>query len=268
MIDYKELHMTQQERLSYLVKGLVEEYTEKYKDEHIEIPNDEAEQFTLFRALCNIRAAGAMPIEWMKVQDEFLNTLALEKGIVRIKDMEEREPQIYLWQGDITRLSVDAIVNAANNQLLGCFAPNHKCIDNAIHTFAGIELRMECARMTEYMEMPEKTGVARMTYGYNLPAKHVLHTVGPIIYDTVTELEKEQLSSCYKSCLELANAYSLKSIAFCCISTGEFRFPNELAAQIAIDMVRTYLKETNSKIQVVFNVFKDIDYDIYKKLLG
>ena len=268
MIDYKELHMTQQERLSYLVKGLVEEYREKYKDEHIEIPNDEAEQFTLFRALCNIRAAGAMPIEWMKVQDEYLNTLALEKGIVRIKDMEEREPQIYLWQGDITRLSVDAIVNAANNQLLGCFAPNHKCIDNAIHTFSGIELRMECARMTEYMEIPEKTGVARKTYAYNLPASHVIHTVGPIIYDTVTDLEKEQLASCYRSCLELANAYSLKSIAFCCISTGEFRFPNELAAQIAIDTVRRYLKETNSKIQVVFNVFKDIDYDIYNKLLG
>ena len=260
--------MTQQERLIYLVKGLVKEYTEKYKDEHIEIPNDEAEQFTLFRALYNIRAAGAMPIEWMKVQDEFLNTVAHEKGIVRIKDMEEREPQIYLWQGDITRLAMDAIVNAANNQLLGCFAPNHKCIDNAIHTFAGIELRMECARMIEYMDMPEKTGVARKTYAYNLPASHVIHTVGPIIYDTVTDLEKEQLASCYRSCLELANAYSLKSIAFCCISTGEFRFPNELAARIAIDTVRTYLKETNSKIQVVFNVFKDIDYDIYNKLLG
>ena len=268
MIDYKELHMTQQARLSYLVKGLVEEYREKYKDEHIEIPNDEAEQFTLFRALCNIRAAGAMPIEWMKVQDEYLNTLALEKGIVSIKDLEEREPQIYLWQGDITRLSVDAIVNAANNQLLGCFAPNHKCIDNAIHTFAGIELRMECARMIEYMDMPEKTGMARKTYAYNLPAKYVLHTVGPIIYDTVTDLEKEQLASCYRACLEIANAYSLKSIAFCCISTGEFRFPNELAAQIAIDTVRRYLKETNSKIQVVFNVFKDIDYEIYNKLLG
>ena len=182
--------------------------------------------------------------------------------------MEEREPQIYLWQGDITRLSVDAIVNAANNQLLGCFAPNHKCIDNEIHTFAGIELRMECARMTEYMEMPEKTGVARMTYGYNLPAKHVIHTVGPIINEKVTAKERNELVSCYRYCLQLANAYNLHSIAFCCISTGEFRFPNEEAAQIAIDTVRTYLKETNSKIQVVFNVFKDIDYDIYNKLLG
>lgn len=260
--------MTQQERLIYLVKGLVKEYTEKYKDEHIEIPNDEAEQFTLFRSLCNIRPAGSMPAEWMKVQDEYLNELAHEKGIVTLSDMEEREAQIYLWQGDITRLAVKAIVNAANNQLLGCFAPNHKCIDNAIHTFAGIELRMACARTIEYMDMPEKTGVARMTYGYNLPASHVIHTVGPIIYDTVTELEQDQLSSCYRSCLELANAYSLQSIAFCCISTGEFRFPNELAARIAIDTVRTYLKETNSKIQVVFNVFKDIDYDIYNKLLG
>ena len=260
--------MTQQERLIYLVKGLVVEYTEKYKDEHIEIPNDEAEQFTLFRSLCNIRSAGFMPAEWMKVQDEYLTELAREKGIVTINDMEKRAPQIYLWQGDITRLSVDAIVNAANNQLLGCFAPNHRCIDNTIHTFAGIELRMACSRMIEYMDMPEKTGVARKTYGFNLPAKHVIHTVGPIIYDSLTDVEREQLASCYRSCLELANAYSLQSIAFCCISTGEFRFPNEDAAQIAIDTVRTYLKETNSKIQVVFNVFKDIDYDIYDKLLG
>ena len=260
--------MTQQERLIYLVKGLVVEYTEKYKDEHIEIPNDEAEQFTLFRSLCNIRSAGFMPAEWMKIQDEYLTELAREKGIVTINDMEKRAPQIYLWQGDITRLSVDAIVNAANNQLLGCFAPNHRCIDNTIHTFAGIELRMACSRMIEYMDMPEKTGVARKTYGFNLPAKHVIHTVGPIIYDSLTDIEREQLASCYRSCLELANAYSLQSIAFCCISTGEFRFPNEDAAQIAIDTVRTYLKETNSTIQVVFNVFKDIDYDIYDKLLG
>ena len=259
--------MTQQERLRYLVEGLVAEYKEKH-NEHIDIPMNEAEQFNLFRALCNIRPAGSMPAEWMKVQDEYLNVLAHEKGIVTINDMEERAPQIYLWQGDITRLSVDAIVNAANNQLLGCFAPNHRCIDNAIHTFAGIELRMACSRMIEYMDMPEKTGVARKTYGFNLPAKHVIHTVGPIIYDSLTDIEREQLASCYRSCLELAHAYSLQSIAFCCISTGEFRFPNEDAAQIAIDTVRTYLKETNSKIQVIFNVFKDIDYDIYDKLLG
>jgi len=238
--------MTQQERLRYLVEGLVAEYNERH-NEHIEIPMNEEEQFTLFRSLCNIRPAGGMSLEWMKIEDEYLNILAHEKGIVTINDMEEREPQ---------------------NKLLGCFAPNHKCIDNEIHTFAGIELRMECARMTEYMEMPEKTGVARMTYGYNLPAKHVLHTVGPIIYEEVTDKEKNELASCYRSCLQLANAYNLHSIAFCCISTGEFRFPNEEAAQIAIDTVRTYLKETNSKIQVVFNVFKDIDYDIYNKLLS
>ena len=259
--------MTQQERLRYLVEGLVAEYKEKH-NEHIDIPMNEDEQFNLFRALCNIRPAGSMPAEWMKIQDEYLTELAREKGIVTINDMEKRAPQIYLWQGDITCLSVDAIVNAANNQLLGCFAPNHRCIDNTIHTFAGIELRMACSRMIEYMDMPEKTGVARKTYGFNLPAKHVIHTVGPIIYDSLTDVEREQLASCYRSCLELANAYSLQSIAFCCISTGEFRFPNEDAAQIAIDTVRTYLKETNSKIQVVFNVFKDIDYDIYDKLLG
>ena len=259
--------MTKQERLRYLLEGLVAEYKER-NNEHLDIPVSEEEQFTLFRSLCNIRPAGGMSLKWMKIEDEYLITLAREKGIVTINDMEERESQIYLWQGDITRLSVDAIVNAANNQLLGCFAPNHKCIDNEIHTFAGIELRMECARMTEYMEMPEKTGVARMTYGYNLPAKHVIHTVGPIIYEAVTDKERRELASCYRSCLQLANAYNLHSIAFCCISTGEFRFPNEEAAQIAVDTVRTYLKETNSKIKVVFNVFKDIDYDIYDKLLS
>ena len=259
--------MTQQERLRYLVEGLVAEYKER-NNEHLDIPVSEEEQFTLFRSLCNIRPAGGMSLEWMKIESEYLNILAHEKGIVTINDMKEREPQIYLWQGDITRLSVDAIVNAANNKLLGCFAPNHKCIDNEIHTFAGIELRMECARMTEYMEMPEKTGVARMTYGYNLPAKHVIHTVGPIIDEEVTDKERHELASCYRSCLQLANAYNLHSIAFCCISTGEFRFPNEEAAQIGVHTVRTYLKESNSKIKVVFNVFKDIDYDIYDKLLS
>ena len=259
--------MTQQERLRYLIEGLVAEYKER-NNEHLDIPVSEEEQFTLFRSLCNIRPAGGMSLEWMKIESEYLNILAHEKGIVTINDMKEREPQIYLWQGDITRLSVDAIVNAANNKLLGCFAPNHKCIDNEIHTFAGIELRMECARMTEYMDMPEKTGVARMTYGYNLPAKHVIHTVGPIIDEEVTDKERHELASCYRSCLQLANAYNLHSIAFCCISTGEFRFPNEEAAQIAVDTVRTYLKESNSKIKVVFNVFKDIDYDIYDKLLS
>ena len=259
--------MTQQERLRYLLEGLVAEYKER-NNEHLDIPVSEEEQFTLFRSLCNIRPAGGMSLEWMKIESEYLNILAHEKGIVTINDMKEREPQIYLWQGDITRLSVDAIVNAANNKLLGCFAPNHKCIDNEIHTFAGIELRMECARMTKYMEMPEKTGVARMTYGYNLPAKHVIHTVGPIIYGEVTDKERRELASCYRSCLQLANAYNLHSIAFCCISTGEFRFPNEEVAQIAVHTVRTYLKESNSKIKVVFNVFKDIDYDIYDKLLS
>ena len=259
--------MTQQERLRYLLEGLVAEYKDR-NNEHLEIPVSEEEQFTLFRSLCNIRPAGGMSLEWMKIESEYLNILAHEKGIVTINDMKEREPQIYLWQGDITRLSVDAIVNAANNKLLGCFAPNHKCIDNEIHTFAGIELRMECARMTEYMDMPEKTGVARMTYGYNLPAKHVIHTVGPIIDEEVTDKERHELASCYRSCLQLANAYNLHSIAFCCISTGEFRFPNEEAAQIAVHTVRTYLKESNSKIKVVFNVFKDIDYDIYDKLLS
>jgi len=209
--------MTQQERLSYLLEGLVAEYKEKY-NEHIDIPVNEEEQFTLFRALCNIRPAGAMPAEWMKVEDEYLNILAHEKGIVTINDMEERESQIYLWQGDITRLAVDAIVNAANNQLLGCFAPNHKCIDNAIHTFAGIELRMECNRMIEYLDMPEKTGVARMTYGYNLPAKHVLHTVGPIICEAVTDKDILVLAVPSKAVRSVSKSLKYVSMFFTFIS--------------------------------------------------
>lgn len=256
--------MTQQEQLVYLIKGLLAEQF----NETIDIPKTEEEQFRLFQALCNVRPAGVMPPEWMKVQDEYLNEINHRKGIVTIKDMDEVKPQIFLWQGDITRLSVDAIVNAANNQLLGCFVPNHSCIDNAIHTYAGIELRMACERMIEYIDMPEKTGMARITYGFNLPAKHVIHTVGLIIYNEVTDMEREQLASCYRSCLELAHAYHLQSIAFCCISTGEFRFPNDEAARIAIDTVTQYLEETNSFIQVIFNVFKDIDYGIYKQLLS
>ena len=223
--------------------------------------------FNTFRALMNITFPNNLSDEYYNKQDHVLKELLSSKNVIDANSLKYIN-NIAIYKGDITLIKCDAIVNACNEKLLGCFQPLHNCIDNAIHTFAGIELRMECARMIEYMDMPEKTGVARKTYAYNLPASHVIHTVGPIIYDTVTDLEKEQLASCYRACLEIANAYSLKSIAFCCISTGEFRFPNELAAQIAIDTVRTYLKETNSKIQVVFNVFKDIDYDIYNKLLG
>ena len=247
------------EKLDYLIKTLNSE---------IVIPETEQEKKDLFRSLMNTWEVSDLPNEFYEVQDEYLQEILKAKGITTLEDLTEIENNIYIWQGDITTLQVDAIVNAANKALLGCLIPLHRCIDNAIHTQAGLQLRKECDDIMKAQGSFEKTGEAKITAAYNLPAKHVIHTVGPIIYDSLTDIEREQLASCYRSCLELANAYSLQSIAFCCISTGEFRFPNEEAAQIAIDTVRTYLIDTNSKIQVVFNVFKDIDYDIYDKLLG
>ena len=174
---------------------------------------------------------------------------------------------IQLWQGDITTLRCDAIVNAANSGMTGCYVPCHACIDNCIHTYAGVQLRLECARLMNEQGHLEGTGRAKITPAYNLPCRYVIHTVGPIASDTVTKNEKELLSSCYRSCLELAEKYSAESIAFCCISTGEFHFPNDKAAEIAVQTVREYKKQENSKIEVIFNVFKDIDLKIYQDLL-
>ena len=177
------------------------------------------------------------------------------------------QPGLYLWQGDITTLAVDAIANAANSAMLGCFVPCHGCIDNAIHSAAGVQLRLECARIMAQQQAEEPTGRAKITRAYNLPCRYVLHTVGPIIDGRVTKQDRKLLASCYRSCLELAAAHGLKSIAFCCISTGEFHFPNELAAEIAIRTVKTYQQQNPNRMEVIFNVFKDCDYEIYKKLL-
>ena len=185
--------------------------------------------------------------------------------MTRLKDLTPVRPGLYLWQGDITTLAVDAIVNAANSQMLGCFVPCHGCIDNAIHTYAGVQLRLECARLMARQEEP--TGCAKITKAYNLPCRYVLHTVGPIISGAVTQADRELLASCYRSCLELAESNGLHSVAFCCISTGEFRFPNELAAEIAIQTVGEWQRQNPEKIKVIFNVFKDSDYEIYKRLL-
>mgnify|MGYP004524758729 FL=1 len=190
------------------------------------------------------------------------------KGVTDISALTPIQPDIYLWQGDITTLKCDAIVNAANNQMLGCFCPNHGCIDNAIHTFAGVQLRLDCAELMKKQGHEEPTGQAKITPAYNLPCRFVIHTVGPIVYGRLTDKDCELLRSCYRSCLKVADENSLKSIAFCCISTGEFHFPNERAAEIAIDTVKKYKAETQSEIKVIFNVFKDTDYKIYRELLG
>lgn len=238
----------------------------------MEIPVGLKEQQLMMRALSNIRPPQPVSREFAEAQDKELKEQSAEKGVVEPDNIPAcpGHPKLRLWQGDITRLRVDAIVNAANNRLLGCFIPLHGCIDNAIHSAAGVQLRLECQHIMEMQGHPEPTGCAKLTKGYNLPAKYILHTVGPIITDGIpTPKQKRQLADCYQSCLELADHHALGSIAFCCISTGEFHFPNRPAAQIAIASVTDYLDNhpaTNIKA-VIFNVFKDEDLRIYKQLL-
>lgn len=257
--------MTQTERLDFLINYLIDENSELRA---IDIPAQDTERKRLLRSLMNIRPPKTASKAFLEVQDAYLQEECTQKGVISLSDISMVEPGIYLWQGDITRLSVDAIVNAANSAMLGCFVPCHGCIDNAIHSAAGVELRLECSRIMEKQGAEEPTGKAKLTKAYNLPCRYVLHTVGPIIYGKVTGKDCELLSECYRSCLELAAAYQLKTIAFCCISTGEFHFPNEKAAAIAIQTVQDYQRKNQNGLEVVFNVFKDSDYQIYKQLLG
>ena len=257
--------MTQTERRLYLIKELLSEQP-KYRD--MNIPRDTEEQKKLLRSLLNIRMPREASEEFLKVQNEYLRAEALAKGITDISELAPIQPGIYLWRGDITALKCDAIVNAANSQLLGCFYPCHGCIDNAIHTFAGVQLRKDCAQIMEKQGYEEPTGRAKITPAYNLPCKYVLHTVGPVITGGLTEQDCKMLASCYRSCLILAEEYGVKSIAFCCISTGEFHFPNDRAASIAVETVKEYRKQTDSGMKVIFNVFKEIDLHIYRELLG
>lgn len=257
--------MTQTERRIYLIKELL---SEQPRYACMEIPKNEQEQNYLLRSLFNIRMPKAVSEEFLKIQDAYLKDEIEKKGITELTDLQPIQDNLYLWRGDITTLRCDAIVNAANSQMLGCFCPNHGCIDNAIHTFAGIQLRLVCAELMKQQGHEEETGTAKITPAYNLPCKYVLHTVGPIITGRLREKDKQLLASCYRSCLELAEQNGLKSIAFCCISTGEFHFPNDKAAEIAIQTVKEYMKQTNSQMEVIFNVFKETDYEIYRELLG
>ncbi len=256
--------MKQNERRMYLIKQLL---SEQPRYAGMQIPADEQEQKMLLRSLFNIRMPEPVSEEFLTIQDDYLQEEISRKGITLLEDLTQEKEGLYLWRGDITTLKCDAIVNAANSQLLGCFCPNHGCIDNAIHTFAGVQLRLSCAELMVQQGHEEGTGQAKITPAFNLPCDYVLHTVGPIIQGELTGKEIELLASCYRSCLELADKNDLKSIAFCCISTGEFHFPNEKAAQIAIRTVNDYKTQTHSKIEVIFNVFKENDYNIYRKLL-
>ena len=247
-------------RLEWLCRYLLDE-NPRYRQ--MPVPDSLQERRDLFRALMNVRPPMPVSEEFLRMQDEELQAQLTEKGIVEIASQSLRE-----WQGDITRLMVDAIVNAANSQMLGCFVPLHRCIDNAIHSAAGVQLRLACEEMMHGTEEP--TGSARITSGFNLPAKYVIHTVGPIVTTSRPLRQQEvQLASCYSSCLDLAHKYGLASIAFCCISTGEFRFPNDRACDIAVSTVRSWMaSHSESSVKtVIFNTFKDIDHELYQNAL-
>ena len=257
--------MNQSEKRIYLIQELLKESDEYSR---ITIPKKTEEQKLLLRGLMNIRPPRKNNPDFQQIQDSYLTKETRQKGIVTLEELSPIQPGIYVWQGDITTLQCDAIVNAANSGMTGCYVPNHRCIDNCIHTFAGTQLRLDCAEMMHRQGYEEPTGQAKITPGYNLPCKYILHTVGPIIRGRLTTDDYKLLASCYRSCLELAAENNLESVAFCCISTGEFHFPNDKAAEIAVTEVRTFLQKETSVKKVIFNVFKDLDKEIYERLLS
>ena len=257
--------MTQSQRRSYLIEKLLQE-----RQEHtgVSLPTGEEKQRRLLRSLMNQRPPAPIEGEFLRVQDDYLRERLEERGVTKLEALTPVQPGLYLWQGDITTLEVDAIVNAANSGMTGCYVPCHGCIDNAIHTYAGMQLRLECAEIMRKQGHEEETGHAKITGGYNLPCRYVLHTVGPIVSGTLTKEHEQQLASCYRSCLDLAAENNCESLAFCCISTGEFHFPNEKAAEIAVETVKQWQARHPQQLEVIFNVFKNSDREIYEQLLG
>jgi len=258
--------MTHEEKRIYLIKELLAESSDY---SFVKIPCEAEAQKKLLRSLMNIRMPKPVSDAFLRVQDEYLTSENRLCGIVDAACLAPAaiDSRISLWQGDITTLKADAIVNAANSSLLGCFIPLHSCIDNIIHSKSGIQLRLLCSRIINEQGHEEPVGTAKITPGFNLCCKYILHTVGPMVKGTLTDVDCSLLASCYRSCLSLACEYGCKTVAFCCISTGIFRFPNDKAAQIAVSTVKSFL-ETNTSIQkVVFNVFNNNDLSVYKGLL-
>ena len=269
--------MTQNERLDLLVEEFKEDSVQ-YRN--LETPGDTEGKKRILRSLMNIRMPKMMPASVLRVQDKYLQGRIRENGIVTLNEIptiadqgsrHEFADKLSIWQGDITRLAVDAIVNAANSQMLGCFVPMHTCIDNCIHAFAGIQLRAECDRQMKKLraefgpDYEQPTAIPMLTDGYNLPAKKVVHIVGPIVQGRLTKDLEQDLSDCYKNTLDLCLENELKSVAFCCISTGVFRFPNKRAAEIAVKTVTEWLKAHPLALErVIFNVFKDEDKAYYE----
>jgi O-acetyl-ADP-ribose deacetylase (regulator of RNase III) len=264
--------ITQEQRLDYLVEEFKADSGE-YKD--LKIPADQEGKRRILRSLMNIRMPKRLPDEVLEVQDEYLSGRAEEKGIVQLSDIPVMRDGLSIWQGDITRLAVDAIVNAANSQMLGCFVPMHTCIDNCIHTFAGVQLRAECNRQMNQLRIrygkdyEQPTAAPMLTDAYNLPAKKVIHIVGPIVQHNLTQELEKDLADCYRNTLDMCMENGLKNVAFCCISTGVFHFPNKRAAEIAVRTVTTWLSEHDGQMErVIFNVFKDEDRKYYEELIS
>ena len=259
--------MRREEQLRFLTEALLDEMP-AYRGEARRLGDDAESRRYLLRCLMNVREPRALSPRFLAEQDALLSAEREARGVVHVADLPgiPADGRLVLWQGDITRLDADAIVNAANSQLLGCFRPGHNCIDNVIHSAAGLQLREECAALMRAQGHEEPTGRAKLTGGYNLPAKHVLHTVGPIIEGAVTAEDRALLASCYRACLDLAAEKGLRSVAFCCISTGVFRFPKEEAARIAVGTVRDWLK-TGDMERIVFCVHGDENRRIYQTLL-
>ena len=256
--------MTQDERREYLIQYLLKE---KIPFGRQNIPTDKQGQENLLRSLMNVRPPRPISNDFLKIQDEYLTERNIERGITDIDTLApvKSDSRLYIWQGDITTLKCDAIVNACNSQMLGCFSPMHACIDNFIHTYAGMELRLKMHEIMAKQGHEEETGKAKITSGYNLPTKYILHTVGPIIQWKVTKEDEDLLASCYTECLKLAADTGVESIAFCCLSTGVFRFPQQRAAEIATNTVKQYLNKDSRIKKVIFNVFKDMDLEYYMR---
>ena len=261
--------MTRSEQIQALNETLLAEMP-AYQSQAVSFPKDQTAQRRLLRSLMNVRPPMPLNQEFLAMQDDLLSAERDSKGVVDGAALPtvNGHPRIAVWKGDITQLKMDAIVDADNSALLGCFCPCHGCIDNAIHSAAGLQLRDECNQIMRAQGHPEPNGRAKLTKGYNLPARYVLHTVGPIVQGRVTGRNREELTSCYRSCLKLAAEHGLESVAFCCISTGEFHFPNQQAAEIAVETVTGFLKQDMSIKKVIFNVFKDIDETIYRRILN
>ena len=255
--------MNQAEKRLYLIKELL---AEQPRFQAIGIPSGTQGQKDLLRSLMNVRMPAPLSDEYIRIESEYLQEDTAEKGITHFSDLTPITGDLYLWRGDITTLECDAIVNAANSQMLGCFRPLHNCEDNCVHSAAGLRLRNFCHDLMEKQGHEEPTGQAKITPAFNLPSRYVLHTVGPIVSGRVTQKQCDLLASCYTSCLKLAEENGCKSIAFCCISTGVFGFPQREAAAIAVRTVRAYQKHTGSKIKVIFNVFKEEDLAIYREI--